>query len=80
MPEIDPIAWLQLPHDDQRLLSGSPKAVVINLWFNDDGSPNLSPSSLGERLFSLLLDGHANAMDAVRCACEFVESLTRKYP
>jgi hypothetical protein len=76
MEKVDPLAWAQLPHDAQRILSGRPEAVAINLWFEDDGTLAISPETAGEQL-GMLLIGPANYLDALRCAVEFTASLVR---
>ena len=77
MPEPAPSAWMQLPADAQRFLSGNRAAAVINLWFEDDGSLACSPEQAGERLGLLLLEV-GSYPDAIKCACEFTASLCRR--
>jgi len=75
-PTVCSIAWSKLPDDAQRILCDHDDAVVINLWFETNGAPVFSPSTMGEHLGRLLLTKCA-IHDAIRCATEFTESLCK---
>lgn len=69
---LPPLLWDKLPHDAQRVLSGTPQRFLLELWYDDDGSTSLSPARLGEDLgHALLAAGGCNYLAALRIACEF---------
>lgn len=75
---VDPKAWMQLPPDAQRILSGRLEAKSIELWFEDDGTPIFSPAQMGEFLGCLLVPDCANYLDALRVATEFTELMAKR--
>ena len=71
-PRLNPVLWDKLPHDAQRVLSGTRQRFRLELWYDDDGTTTLSPAQLGEDLgHALLAAPGCNYLDALRIACEF---------